>query len=233
MKRLVVFVVVALAAVVLGTCTEVGAYFNQDAIRRLADALGWGGPAVIILAGLVTPILFLPRWPIALVSGALYGIVLGSLVANVASTLGALLNFVLAKSLLAPSADRLRERYRLTRLKVPRERAFAVLFLLRAFPLSNFVATNLVAGALKIHLGTYLTATFLGMIPSTVMYAAWGKLVKKPSSPWFYAVAAFTLFLIVTGTIVAQKRLLPWFRELGIRTAPPDAEEEDGGGKPA
>jgi len=222
LKRFIIFVVVALAGVTASFFTPLGEYFSRDAISRLAKDLGWGGPAVILGAGLLSPLLFLPRWPIALVSGLLYGVLWGTLLSNVASTLGAWLHFVLAQSLLSPTADRLREKYNLTRLRVPREKAFTVLFILRAFPLSNFVATNLLAGALKIHFGTYLAATFLGMIPSSLMYAAWGKLLKKPSS-WFFVVAAFTLFMVVLGTLVARKKLLPYFKEMGTR-------EKDGEG---
>ena len=152
MKRLITFAAVAVTAVAATYLTPLGKYFSRDATSALAAELGWGGPLILLGAGLFSPLLFLPRWPVALVSGLLYGVFWGSLLANFASTLGAWLNFVLAKTLLAPTADRLRARYRIAGMRIPRDKAFAVLFLLRAFPLSNFVATNLLAGALKIFL---------------------------------------------------------------------------------
>jgi uncharacterized membrane protein YdjX (TVP38/TMEM64 family) len=237
--RLILFVAIALAAIVACAFTPIGDYLSKESISRLAESLGWGGPVVVILAGIVTPMLFLPRWPIAFISGLLYGIVWGTLLSNVASTLGAYVNFVLAKTLLGPATDRLRDKYDIARLEIPRDKAFVVLFLIRAFPLSNFVATNLLAGALRIHLWTYMTSTFLGMLPSSLMYASWGKLLKKPSGE-FYWVAAFTVLMVVGGAIVAQRYLHPWLKSMKgpgagsvAATAPGAAPPGDAEAKPA
>lgn len=210
-KRLSTFVIISVLGI-LATCfTPIGRFFTVDNISRVADHLGLWGPIILAVAGIVTPLLFLPRWPIAFVAGLLYGVGWGSLLANVASTLGAWLHFTLARTLLAPLSARLLRKYNMDPASVPREKVFAVLFFLRAFPLSNFVATNLFAGALKIQPRNFVLASFLGMIPSTVMYAAWGKLMKKPSG-WFYALAVATLALIIWGTVVAHKKLQPWLK---------------------
>jgi uncharacterized membrane protein YdjX (TVP38/TMEM64 family) len=208
-------------ALVVTFCTPVGQFFDKERIRVLADDLGVWGPALIIAVGTFTPLLFLPRAPLAFVSGLLYGVFWGTLLATFASTLGAWLNFVLAKTLLAPAADRLRRTSALARLNVPADKEFLVIFIVRALPISNFVVTNLLAGALKMRPGSYLLATFLGMLPTSVMYAAWGKLLKQPSSEFYY-VAAFTLLLVVGGTWYAKKYVLTWFKEWGTKPPPPD-----------
>lgn len=213
LRELFLFLVLAVALVLVSVCTPAGRFFSPDYISRLAGGLGYWGMAVILAVGLLSPLLFLPRWPIAFAAGFLYGVVGGTLLATLASTLGAILHFLLAKSLLSPMSDRLRTRYAIAAAPVPREKAFLVLLFLRAFPLSNFVATNLLAGAMKIHFGTYVAASFLGMIPSTIMYAAWGKLLKKPSAS-FGALAAVSVLFIVVGTVVARKHFYPWFKRL-------------------
>jgi uncharacterized membrane protein YdjX (TVP38/TMEM64 family) len=207
-RRLMVFVLIAAICLILCLFTPLGRYFRTDAISRLVNGLGYWVPVAILGVGIVSPLLFVPRWPIAFVAGLMYGVVWGTILANVASTLGACLHFVMAKTLLSPVADRLRRRYGIHPRAIPEDKVFPVLFLLRAFPLSNFVATNLLAGALRIRMGTYLTATFFGMIPSTIMYAAWGKLMKKPD-PHFYAIAAISLTIMVVGTWIAQKKYVP------------------------
>ena len=215
-KRLSAFVIISILGI-LATCfTPVGRYFTVDNISRVAETLGLWGPVILFVAGIVSPLLFIPRWPIAFVSGLLYGVVWGTVLANVSSVCGAWLHFALAKTLLAPLSARLLRKYNMDPRSVPREKVFALLFFLRAFPLSNFVATNRFAGALKIPSRNFLLASFLGMIPSTIMYAAWGKLMKKPSG-WFYALAAATLALIIWGTIVAHKKLQPWLKNLTKR----------------
>jgi uncharacterized membrane protein YdjX (TVP38/TMEM64 family) len=222
-KRLIGFMVFAVAALVVTFCTPVGGYFGRERVGRLAEELGVWGPVLIIAVGTFSPLLFLPRAPLAFVSGLLYGITWGTALATFASTLGAWLNFWLAKTLLAPAADRLRRTSALARLNVPPDKEFLVIFILRAVPISNFVVTNLLAGALKMRQPSYLLATFLGMIPTSIMYAAWGKLLKEPSAAFAY-VAAFTLLLVVGGTWYTKKYLLAWFRQWGTKPPPPPTE---------
>ncbi len=222
-KRLIFFMVFAVAALVVTFCTPVGEYFGKERVARLAEELGVWGPVLIIAVGTFSPLLFLPRAPLAFVSGLLYGITWGTLLATFASTLGAWLNFWLAKTLLAPAADRLRRTSALGRLNVPPDKEFLVIFIIRAVPISNFVVTNLIAGALKMRTGGYLLATFLGMLPTSLMYAAWGKLLKQPGAEFYY-VAAFTVLLVVGGTWYTKKYVLRWFKQWGTRP-PEDASK--------
>lgn len=210
-RRLALFLLVAGAGVAASHFTHLGELFNVASITEYADGLGRRGPVIILVAGAITPLLFLPRWPIAFLAGLLYGVLAGTLLATFASCVGAWLHFQLSRTLLAPMSDRLRRRYKLDHLDVPVQKQFLALFVLRAFPLSNFVATNLIAGALKLSRSRFVLASFLGMIPSSLMYAAWGKLMKKPD-PHFYLLALVSLALVVGGAVAAQKYVYPWFR---------------------
>ena len=100
---------------------------------------------------------------------------LGTALATTVSTLGAWLHFLQARTLLSGYSPALLRRSGFAGKKISPGKVFSIIFFLRAFPLSNFIATNLLAGALRMKIGNYLLATFFGMIPSTVMYAAWGK----------------------------------------------------------
>ena len=219
LRRLGVFLFVAVTGLAIGRITGAGAYLNVDAIAGLAGQLGPRGPLYIVLAGLLTPLLFLPRWPIAFLAGLLYGVGWGTALAVAASAGGAWLHFLLSRTLLAPLSDRLRRRYGVAHLAIPRDKQFMVLFVLRAFPLSSFVMTNLLAGALKLSRSRYMLATVLGMIPSTLLYAAWGKLMKKPE-PHFYALAVLALVLVVAGSVVAQRFLQPLLARTGPAERP-------------
>ena len=221
------FAVLALLCLIVGYFTPLRERFSVDAIQGYAKSLGVWGPAVLAAAGILTPLFFIPRWPIAFVGGALYGVVGGSIIANIASTIGAYLSFLLARTLLRPMAEKLRRKYGIHPAAAAPDKVFWVLFLLRAFPLSNFVATNLLAGAMQVRTGTYLAASFLGMIPSTLMYAAWGKLVKKPD-PVYYVLAIGILIALLAGTAIAQRRFKPWFKN--ITTLPPENKDHPGTG---
>lgn len=210
-RRLAVFLVVALSGVLISRYAHVGRYLSADAVSELAAQLGPHGILVLVLAGALTPLLFLPRWPIAFLAGLLYGVWWGTLLATLASTVGAWLHFLLSRTLLAPASERIRRRFGFTHDRIPKDKQFVTLLLLRAFPLSSFVATNVLAGALKLNRNRYLWATFLGMLPSSWMYAAWGKLMKKPD-PHFYVMATLAVILIVAGSVAAQRYMKPWFR---------------------
>ncbi len=210
-RRMALFLAVAAAGVWASHFTHIGEYFSASSMQELADRMGPQGVALIVGLGVVTPLMFLPRWPIAFLAGLLYGIGWGTLLATAASTVGAWLHFMLSRTLLAPASERIKKRMGWEHLQIPRDKQFMTLFMLRAFPLSSFVATNVLAGALKLSRGRFIAATFFGMLPSSWMYAAWGKLMKKPD-PQFYGLAAISLVLIVAGAVAAQRRLAPWFR---------------------
>ncbi len=219
LKRLGAFVALAAVFVSLSLLPPVRAWMDPDRLAALAGRLGAWGPVLLLAAGIFMPLLFLPRWPVAFLGGMLYGVVWGGLLANVASLLGAWLHFALSQSLLAPMAARLLRRRNGDALTLPARHVFPALFFLRAFPLSSFVVTNLLAGSLRIPVRTYLAATFLGMIPSTLMYAAGGKLMKQPSKG-FYLLIAVTLAVVVAGTWLARRKLGAWRREEPRETPP-------------
>jgi uncharacterized membrane protein YdjX (TVP38/TMEM64 family) len=211
LKGLYIFLAIALVGLGIGFFTPLRDTLQYDRVRQFAAELGYWGPVLILGTGLFMPLIFLPRWPVCFVAGLLYGIVWGSLVANLACTLGAWLHYVMSKRLVSESSGRLLKKCRLDPDRIPDDRALMFLFVLRAFPLSNSAATNVLAGALRITTAGFLVSTFLGMIPSTVMYTAWGKLLKKPDAGFYY-VALGCFVLIVLGTYAARRFLAAYAR---------------------
>jgi len=207
-RRLVPFVALSVFFMALGLIPAVREHLKPAALANSVRELGaWAVLAIVVFA-LVSPLAFIPRAPIAIVCGLLYGVALGGLLANVASTLGAWLHFRLARHALGQVGEKHPVAARWRQALANPHTAFLALFLLRAFPLSNFTATNILAGALGMRGRVYLPATFLGMIPSTLFYACCGKLVRKPS-PEFYLLLAVLFLAILLGTLLARRRFLP------------------------
>lgn len=206
LKKLLAFALLSAAFLALGAYPPLRAQLQPEALDRTIEGMGFLGFFLLFALGALTPLLLLPRWPIAVVSGMVYGVFWGTCLANAASLVGAGLQYWMARSTLAHLARRWLAESRWRHLLANTKNAFAVLFLVRAFPLSNFVATNLLCGTLRIPLRTYLLASALGMTPSTVLYAAWGKLVLKPSGGFLFIVF-FTLAFIVLGTVYARRFL--------------------------
>lgn len=203
--RAALFAVMSLLLLAASLALPLREWWQVERLVELGRRLGWWGPLGILVLGVATPLVLLPRWPLAVVSGLLYGVAAGAALANVASTLGAMVHYALARSMLAPWCRARLERRRSRWLDIPPGHAFAALVLLRAFPLSNFVATNILAGTLRVPPGTYLAASFLGMIPSSVMYAAWGHAIRRPS-PLSIGLATGLVALVLGGTWIVRRR---------------------------
>jgi uncharacterized membrane protein YdjX (TVP38/TMEM64 family) len=216
-KRLLIFALLMVVAVIVSMTTPLRDILSVDDLRARALALGPWAPLAIIVVGAIGPSMLLPRWPIAFASGFLYGIGTGTILGNFAGALGALIHFFVALHLLAPSARAMCRKRNIDIDRIPQDKAFLVVFLLRAFPFSSTVVTNLVAGALKMNVRPYFTATFLGMIPSSLIYAATGSLVNESSNQIYLAIGVGLLIFIIVG----------WFgretlRSIFVRKKKPD-----------
>ena len=192
----------------LGGIPAVREHLKPAELSKYAQDLGAWAILAIVVFSILSPLAFIPRAPIAVLCGLLYGVALGGLLANVAATLGAWLHFRLARQAFSKVGQKHPVAARWRQMLADPQRAFLALFLLRAFPLSNFTATNILAGALGLRGRVYLPATFLGMIPSTLFYACCGKLVRKPSLEFYLLLGALFLVLLI-GTLLARRRFLP------------------------
>lgn len=219
---LLAFLGVALLGLAAARFTPLRDYLTVEGVRDLSARLGWWGPFVLAVAGTVGPLFLLPRWPVCFAGGMLYGVIWGAVLGNVAGLLGCWVHYLSARKLVSAGSRRVLNRFDFDPDTLSPGKAFWALFLLRAFPLSNSAATNILAGALRISTRTYLIASFLGMIPSSLMYASWGKLMKKPD-PVFYALAVGILVVMVAGTALARHLL---FRRTVARNEIVDPTEE-------
>ena len=212
--KLFIFCGLVVAGILVSTLTPLRQILTVENIQQFSQTVGWWGPAVLFLYGLLGPLLFLPRWPVCFLGGLLYGILTGSVLANFATAAGAFLHYLTSHYLVSPSSSRLLQRLKINPDKLTPERLFWLIFMLRVFPLSNSAATNVLAGALRMKKSSYLLSTFWGMIPSTILYAAWGRLMRKPD-PKYYFFAVALLILLSAGTFVVRKRLFTGNQKAG------------------
>jgi uncharacterized membrane protein YdjX (TVP38/TMEM64 family) len=127
------------------------------AIYAAVIALSVPGGAVLTMAG-----------------GFLFGVALGTLYVVVAATIGASLVFLAARTALGDSLRR-RAGPWLRRMEDGfRENALHYLLFLRLVPIFPFWLVNLVPAFLGVPFRIYLTATFFGIIPGSLVYASVG-----------------------------------------------------------
>jgi len=118
-----------------------------------------------------------------LAAGALFGLLLGTVLVSFASTIGATLAFLVARFLLRqPLRDRYGERLRTFDEGIERDGAF-YLFTLRLVPLFPFFMINLLTGLTALRTWTYFWVSQLGMLPGTVVYVYAGTQLARIESP--------------------------------------------------
>ena len=145
--------------------------------ERLCEFVAHGGVGaaiafVLVYAGLVA--LSVPASALlTMTSGFLFGPWLGTLYAVIGATIGATVVFIAARAGLAGLVERAGPRVR--RLEAGfREDALSYLLVLRLVPIFPFWLVNLAAGAVGLGLPIYVFATFIGMIPTSFIYASLG-----------------------------------------------------------
>ena len=190
LKVLSVTVALALVARLPG----VREVFQADTIRNMAAASGWRGVLVVLAAGTLLPVAFLPRWPVAVTCGLAYGAAFGVLLSTAAGLLGAGVHYWFATMLLSRRERAALESWQWLKSLQASPHPFAAVVAVRLFPLSNFSVTNLVCGLLRIPFGVYLCASAFGMLPSTVVYVMAG--IGALSGDVNYLIWAFALAVL-------------------------------------
>lgn len=157
---------------------------HHDWLRALVARLGIAAAFLYISAYAAVAALSIPgAVALTIAGGVLFGTWLGGLYAVVGATLGATAVFLAARAGFCGLARRAGPFF--ARLEAGfRADAFNYLLVLRLVPLFPFWLVNLVPALAGVGLPTYLLATFLGIIPGTLIYASLGNglgnFVDKP-----------------------------------------------------
>lgn len=132
-------------------------------------------PLLYALAYAAVAALSLPEAALVTVAGGLlFGTLLGGALAVIGSTLGSIVLFLVARSVLADSFVRFGgATLARTRAALQRD-GFSYLLAIRLIPAFPFWLVNLAAAFGGMRLLPYATATFLGIIPGTLVFAGIG-----------------------------------------------------------
>jgi uncharacterized membrane protein YdjX (TVP38/TMEM64 family) len=173
-------VAAGLALVVL-LITAARFFHVQDLLNTLLDGirgLGVLGPVIFIAVYIVATVFFLPGSVLTLGAGALYGVVNGTILVSVASTLGAVSAFLVGRYLARKWVEKKiegNEKFKAVDEAVARE-GWKIVGLTRLSPVFPFNLLNYAYGITKVSLRDYFFASWIGMIPGTVMYVYIGSL---------------------------------------------------------
>lgn len=188
---------------VLSETGMLSVFSSRQVLREWIEQLGLWGPLAIIglmIAAIVmTPI---PSGPLAMVAGAAYGPLWGTVYVVLGAQIGAILAFWIAR-VLGYEAIRRWERMRplLDRLGKSESQTWlmAVVFASRLVPFLSFDGVSYAAGLTPLAFWRFALATVVGVIPVAFLLAYFGERLWTRESDW----------VLILGGLAGAITLLP------------------------
>ena len=182
------------------------------------DSLGFWGPLAFMILYVSSVVLLVPGSVLTAAAGALFGVAYGSVYVSIASTAGATAAFLVGRHFARGWVERRiagNERFAAIDFAVAQE-GWKIVGLTRLSPVFPFTLLNYAYGITKVRLRDYVLASWVGMMPGTILYVYLGSLGKaateaKEKSPleWtFYGIGlAVTVMVTIYVTKVARRAL--------------------------
>ncbi|WP_298216618.1 TVP38/TMEM64 family protein [Acidocella sp.] len=147
----------------------------ETALTGVLGQGGWRGQSVYLFLATLFVAIGLPRQIPAFAAGYAFGPWYGTTIALVAQCLACSLDFIWAR---AVAQDFCRRKFGARLAWVDRTLArhpFTATLMLRLMPVGNNLLLNLAAGLTSVRLLPFLTASAIGFIPQTLVFALLGK----------------------------------------------------------
>ena len=204
----IAFVVVAVIAL----------FASFDIRILLGEALDWmerlgpWGQILFVLIYVVATVLLIPGSALGLGAGALFGVVRGSVLVSLGSTLGATCAFLLGRYLARDwVVKKIEGRASFAAIdRAVANEGWKIVFLTRLSPVFPFTLLNYAFGLTRVSLREYMLASWLGMMPGTVMYVYLGSLARagvagQQRTPGEWALYALGLLATVAVTLIVTR----------------------------
>ncbi len=176
----------------------------QQALAWVAQLGPWG-PVIFVALYVVATVLFIPGSVLTLGAGAVFGVVWGSVYVSVASTLGATCAFLVGRYLARNAVARKiegNEPFAAIDRAVANE-GWKIVGLTRLSPVFPFTLLNYAFGLTRVSLRAYVLASWIGMMPGTVMYVYLGSLAKAASGERIRTPGEWALYVVGLVATVA------------------------------
>ena len=228
-KNKVIVLVVVVAAVIAFFAFDLARFFSLDYIKQaqgdflaLYEARPWLVIGSYLAVYIAVAALSLPGAAIlTLLGGAIFGLLVGTLIVSFASSIGATLAMLVARYVLRDSVKaRFGKRLATIDKGIEREGAF-YLFTLRLVPAFPFFVINLVMGLTKMKVATFYIVSQLGMLAGTIVYVYAGTQLAQIDSLGSIVSPGLLVALVLLGIfpllakkvvdfIKARKVYAPW-----------------------
>jgi uncharacterized membrane protein YdjX (TVP38/TMEM64 family) len=237
-----------LLAAVIGAAV----FFFSDAAQRAAafelffaqvTAAGILGPVLLGAVYVLACVLFIPGSILTLGAGFLFGIVTGTVTVSIASVVGASAAFLVGRTLARGMIEQRvagNVRFQAIDRAVGKE-GFKIVLLTRLSPIFPFNFLNYGFGLTKVSFANFFLASWIGMLPGTIMYVYLGsvagslaELVAGQTGPsaekQMLLVVGLVATIVVTALVtrVASKALKEALPGPGVGSAAPSISAAGG-----
>ncbi len=148
------------------------------------QGIGFWGAVLFAAAYVPAAVLFVPGSLLTLSAGFVFGVVKGTLVVSAGSTAGAAAAFLVARTVARDWVSRrIAGRPKLAAIgRAVAKEDFKLVLLTRLSPVLPFNVLNYAFGLTSARFGKYLLASWIGMLPGTLMYVYLGSAAKSVAS---------------------------------------------------
>lgn len=218
--RPIILIASAAALLILAKQFPVPQLLTQTLER--VKSLGPMGPILFTGIYILATVLFIPGSILTLGAGVLFGVIKGSITVSIAATLGATAAFLVGRYLARGWVSKKIEgnkKFSAIDAAVAEE-GWKIVGLTRLSPIFPFTLLNYAYGLTKVSLRDYFFASWVGMIPGTVLYVYIGSLagdlaslgagerVRTPEEWIFYGIGLLaTVGVTIFVTRIAKKAL--------------------------
>ena len=188
-----------------------------------AGDLGPWGPVLLAAAYVPACVLFVPGSVLTVGAGLAFGVVTGTVAVSAGSVAGASLAFILGRTLARGWVEGMiagNAKFRAIDRAVARQ-GFKIVLLTRLSPIFPFNLLNYAFGLTRVSFRDYVLASWIGMLPGTVLYVYLGSLLTNLAEIFsekgvkggageqalFYVGLAIAALLTVYVTRIARKAL--------------------------
>jgi uncharacterized membrane protein YdjX (TVP38/TMEM64 family) len=180
-KRLAAVAALVAAAAIMASLARLpmGTYLNG--LAESVRASGAWGPALLGAVYVLATLLFIPASLLTVLTGFLFGVVKGTLIASLASLTGASASFWLGRTVAHDWVQRKMAgstRFQAIDAAVNRQ-GFKIVFLIRLSPVFPFVFTNYAMSLTKLRFRDFFFASWIGMLPGTLLYVYLGSTAQS------------------------------------------------------
>lgn len=174
-------VIAIIAAVIIGIRTGLPVREYLERFLQWTRSIGIWGPVVVVGFYVVSCVLFLPGSIITMGAGLLFGLLWGFVTVSIGSTLGACVAFLIARWVARDWVTKKisgMQRFRAIDEAVGRE-GLKIVLLIRLSPIFPFNLQNYAFGLTRVSFWKYALASWVGMIPGTIMYVYLGTVARS------------------------------------------------------